>query len=104
MMKFTLLKIFTQFFFRIETNKSLVFNCETPIIISILENLKSFFTDLTRKKIEDSARFFTKNGVNKPSKPITVNIYQTNLKRGKKPELIKSLEEIRVFFSENFRK
>lgn len=93
---------FKSVFNDIETNSSLTFNCETPLIIRILEKMKPMFSDFTTKKIEESGRFLTKQRKNKLSKPITVSIYNSNKKRGTKPELIKNLEKISNFFDSNF--
>lgn len=85
-----------------ETKNKLVFNCETPIIINILDNLKHLFTDFTRNRIEESGRFLTKPGIKKCSNLINVGIYQSNLKRGKKPELLKNIQKVKDFFNRNF--
>lgn len=85
-----------------ETTCKITFNCETPVIISILEGIKLFFNDFTPKRIAESARFFTKPGKFKQSTPITVSIYNTNIKRGKKPGIISKKKMIQEFFSDNF--
>lgn len=93
---------FMSVFNDIETNSLLAFNCETPLIVRILEHMKPMFSDFTTKRIDESGRFFTKKGESKLSKPITANIYYSNKKRGKKPQLKKDLEKIEGFFNSNF--
>ncbi|TXD47780.1 hypothetical protein [Polaribacter sp. IC073] len=93
---------FVSVFFEEKTNQTLVFNCETPVIVNILDNVKLLFTDLTRKRIEESARFLTKPGAKKASKIITVNNYQSSLNRAKKPELTLNIKKVKHFFKNNF--
>jgi hypothetical protein len=85
-----------------KTTNTIVFNCETPVIIEILEQIKIFFEDFTRKRIAESARFFTKPGTSKQRTPITVSIYNTNIKRGKKQEIVTNKKKIQQFFLQNF--
>lgn len=93
---------FTSVFNDLDTKIYLSFNCETSIIIRILDKIIPLFTDLTIKRIEESGRFLTKKTDNKPSKPITTSIYYTNRNRGNKPQIINNIRKIENFFSSNF--
>jgi hypothetical protein len=84
-----------------ETRKILVFNCNTQALTCILDKFSDLFTDLSRRKIEESGRFFTKNTDNRPSALVTINILDTNMNRIKDKENY-DLNIIRKFFSDYF--
>lgn len=82
----------------IDSKKTIRFKTSTENIVCLLNELSHLFTDLTRKKIEESERFKTKLG-----SILSVSNYESTISRIKNKSN-SDLNSIRAFFSENFPK
>lgn len=93
---------FKSVFFDMQTRSTLVFNCSSSVIAVILDCMKVLFTDLTRKKIEESSRFLTKPGKTKESKVFKVENFNKSIERSKKGKMNIKTTPIKKFFESNF--
>ena len=82
----------------VDTEKVLKFSTSTENMVCLLNEISNLFSDLTRKKIQESGRFITKSG-----KTLSVSNYENTINRIKNKSN-SDLNSIRVFFSENFPK
>ncbi|OBX21552.1 MULTISPECIES: hypothetical protein [Bizionia] len=76
----------------------LQFDTSTEVMVCLLSEISYLYTDFTRKKIHESARFITKSG-----KVLSVSNYENTIKRIESKSN-SDLNNIRKFFSENFPK
>jgi hypothetical protein len=78
------------------------FDCFTYIIVTIFENLKELFEDMTQKDIGESGRFKTKSGKTKPSEILNSSNYSRVKNSLKDKEQNKDIIKVNKFFSLNF--
>jgi hypothetical protein len=88
---------FNSSLFDYDSDVKLIFNCSTEIMVTILNELSILFTDFSRKKIEKSGRFITKN--NTPIKVDNFNTTISRLRNGKYKKSNKDIYKITEFFS-----
>lgn len=79
-----------------ESSEQLKLKTSTEVLVCILEELSFLYTDMTRRKIEESGRFLTKSG-----KVLSVSNYENTIKRIKSKNN-QNLNDIRNFFSKTF--
>jgi len=82
----------------IDSKETIRFSTSTENIVCLLNEMSNLFTDLTRKKIEESERFKTKSGA-----ILSVSNYENTINRIKNKSN-SDLDSIRAFFSKNFSK
>ena len=83
--------------FNYDSDVKLIFNCSTEIMVTILNEFSKLFTDFSRKKIEESGRFRTKNNI--PIKVDNINTTINRLKNNKYKKSSRDISKIIEFFS-----